>query len=295
MEFQFGTNWARFSPLRRRRRSARRSRWRACSRSSSSRASSALLVFGERRLGRARALPRRRRAVRRAAGCRATSSSPPTRSCSTRSGTPSAPTARCSSATSGPSCSTRGRSRSTRTTWWPRSSRRRSWWRRSAPTTRSSGLHVEHAARSSSGSGSIAGLVVERAGRVPDRRPAGQARRRATSRWRWPRWRAASRAGRAAGIVIIGQPNVARAAARQPDRRSRASSASSPTGRSTRTCKGLNEFPRGRVARQHRAALLRVPHHGRARHAVHPASWASPRSSCCAGRLDAVARDALDR
>ena len=51
-----------------------------------------------------------RRPVRSAAGCRATSSSRPTPSCSTRSATRSAPTAPCGSPTSGRSCSTRGRS-----------------------------------------------------------------------------------------------------------------------------------------------------------------------------------------
>ena len=82
--------------------------------------------------------------------------------------------------------------------------------------------------------GVVAGLVVERAGRVPDRRPAGQARRRASAggagrdggplrerdRRRHRDHRPAQRAG---------------AAARQPDRRPAGSSASSPTGRSTAT------------------------------------------------------------
>ena len=51
-----------------------------------------LLVFGERRLGPRAALPRRRWRCSSGAGCRATSSSAPTRSCSTRSATRSAPT-----------------------------------------------------------------------------------------------------------------------------------------------------------------------------------------------------------
>ena len=89
MEFQFGTNWARFSPLRRRRRSARRWRWKACSRSSSSRAFLGLLVFGERRLGPRGHFARRAARCSPGAGSRATSSSAPTRSCSTRSATAS--------------------------------------------------------------------------------------------------------------------------------------------------------------------------------------------------------------
>ena len=62
---------------------------------------------------------------------------------------------------------------------------------------------------SSCGSAIVAGLVAEPARRVPDRRPPGQARREAPAGRRWRRWRAASRAGRMAGITIIGQPNVA--------------------------------------------------------------------------------------
>ena len=80
-------------------------------------------------------------------------------------------------ATSGRSCSTPGRSRSTRTTWWPRSSpasfvvaavgallRAR---RACIASRRDVFLRV----------GVIAGLVVERARCISDRRPAGQARR----------------------------------------------------------------------------------------------------------------------
>ena len=94
MEFQFGTNWAAFS----------RYAGGVIGQTLAMEGLFAfflessflgLLVFGERRLGPARPLPRRRGPVRRAAGCPATSSSAPTRSCSTRSATRSAPTGGC--------------------------------------------------------------------------------------------------------------------------------------------------------------------------------------------------------
>ena len=102
-------------------------------------------------------------------------------------------------------------------------------------------LHVDYAAAVSPAR-RRRGPGVERAGRVPDRRPAGEARRpspaggaggdggplRERDRGRHRDDRPAQRAG---------------AAARQPDRRSRASSASSRTGPSTSNVKGLNEFP----------------------------------------------------
>ncbi len=90
--------------------------------------------------------------------------------------------------------------------------------------------------------GVIAGLVVERAGRVPDRRPAGEAGRAAP----------AGGAGRDGGPLrerTDGRhrrhrpAERQRAAARQPDRRARASSASSPSARSTPTSPGSTEFP----------------------------------------------------
>ena len=103
MEFQFGTNWAAFS----------RYAGGVIGQTLAMEGLFAfflessflgLLVFGEQRLEPARSLLRRRRLVRRAAGCPATSSSAPTRSCSTRSATRSAATGGCSWLISPRSC-----------------------------------------------------------------------------------------------------------------------------------------------------------------------------------------------
>jgi cytochrome d ubiquinol oxidase subunit I len=122
MEFQFGTNWARFS------RYAggvigQTLAMEGCSRSSSSRAFLALLVFGERRLG-PRGTFSPRRAVRRSwlsgyfiVATNAFMQHP--------SGTPSADGASAARRLLA-FLSTRGRSRSTRTRWSAPSSRRRS-------------------------------------------------------------------------------------------------------------------------------------------------------------------------
>ena len=72
-----------------------------------------------------------------ARGCRATSSSSPTPSCSTRSATGWARTGCYISRVSGRTSSTPGRSGNTPTTCWPRSSRRRSSWPPWGPTGRS--------------------------------------------------------------------------------------------------------------------------------------------------------------
>ena len=50
-----------------------------------------------------------------------------------------------------------------------------------------------------------------------------------------------------------------------------------------RTVTGLERLPAGPVARQHRAPLLRVPHHGRASGRSSSPSWRSPRSSSGGG------------
>ena len=178
MEFQFGTNWARFSRYAGRRDRPDARRWRACSRSSSSRASSGCSSSASSGSGRAGTSSPRSRCSS-AAGSPATSSSRPTPSCSTRSATPSAadgtlqladfwaflfnPWALAQYAHNMIAAVVTGVVR-------------RGGGRR---VLRAAAASTRARARASSGVGVVAGLVVERAGRVPDRRPAGQAGRAA--------------------------------------------------------------------------------------------------------------------
>ena len=116
LEFQFGTNWARFS----------RYAGEVVGQTLAiegvfafvlESAFLGLFLFGERRLGPARSPRGGRGPARWGRGSRATSSSPPTRSCSTRSDTAQAPTGRSTSAIFAPSSAIPGRSGSTCTTW----------------------------------------------------------------------------------------------------------------------------------------------------------------------------------
>ena len=198
MEFQFGTNWAQLLAATPAASSARPSRWRpvrvlprvelprrcwSSASGASARAGTSLAALA---------------AVRRAAGCRATSSSPPTRSCSTRSGTRVAADGTLQLADFWAFLLQPVGARAVRAQHDGRaSSRPPSWWRRSARSTRSSGRHVEHARD----------LPAARRHRGPRRRACWSRSRRATgrrssspgtSRSRWRRWRATSRASRRA-------------------------------------------------------------------------------------------------
>ncbi len=191
----------------------------------------------------ARPLPRGASPCSPAAGSRATSSSRPTPSCSTRSATRSAPD---------------GHAAARRLLGLPpepvgaravRAQHGRD--RRDGVVRRRGGRRVLRSCRAGTASrracscalGVVAGLVVERARRLSDRRPPGQARRARTSRSRSPRWRAASRAGPGAEHHPDRPAQRARAPARQPDRGARASCRFLAFGTSTATCAGLDEFP----------------------------------------------------
>ena len=71
-----------------------------------------------------------------------------------------------------------------------------------------------------------------------------QAGRASTSRWRSPRWRAASRAGPTPSITIIGQPNVAERRLDNPITRAGRAQLPRLRRRSTATCAGSTSSPR---------------------------------------------------
>ena len=127
---------------------------------------------------------------------------------------------------------------------------------------------------------------------LPDGRPARQARRRVPAAGRSPRWRASSRAAPRAELAIIGQPDVANRTLENPIVVPGALSFLA-YGSFGATVHGPRRLPARPVARQRRAPLLRVPHHGRARDAAHRADArrARPPRARPAPR---VARDALD-
>ena len=263
MEFQFGTNWASFSRVRGRRHRA------DAGDGGDVRVLPRVAFLGAARLRRAAARPRAATSSPRwrsspAAGSPATSSSRPTPSCSTRSATPSAPTARCTSRASGrfllnpwALAQYAHNMAAAVVTGVVRGGRRRRVLRARGPARRR--RRASSCARASSPASSRrCSWRFRPATCRPKLVAASPARRRSR------RWRGASRAGRMAGITLIGQPNVAGAPARQPDHGARRCSASSRTARSTASVRGLDDVPRGPVARQHRAALLRVPRDGRA-------------------------------
>ena len=146
MEFQFGTNWARFSRVRRRRHrpDARDGRHvRVLPRVELPRR---CCVFGERRLGPRGHFLAAARALRRQLALRLLHHrdqrlhAAPGRPRDRRRRHP-----RQLARLLGVPVQPVGASRSTRTRWRPAWSRRRSWWRPSARTTRSRGSHLEHA------------------------------------------------------------------------------------------------------------------------------------------------------
>ena len=155
-----------------------------------------LLVFGERRLGRAGGhFAGGAGAVRRQLAVGLLHHLHERVHAASGRATPSAPTARSIWRTSGRSSSTRGRSRSTRTRWSRPSSPASFVMAAVGATTRCSGVHRRSRARFLR-VGVIARARVERAGRVSHRRPAGQARRAASAGRASRRWRGASRAAR---------------------------------------------------------------------------------------------------
>ena len=85
---------------------------------------------------------------------------------------------------------------------------------------------------------------------------------------------------RGAGIVILGQPDMTKQRLDNPIYRPRALSFLTYR-RWEAEVKGLDEFPARPVARQHPAALLQLPHHGRAGHALHRRHGAG--GACCSG------------
>ena len=74
--------------------------------------------------------------------------------------------------------------------------------------------------------------------------------------------------GAHAGLAVIGQPNVARAPARQPHRHSLGALVPRLRHLPGRG-EGARRLPARHLARQHRAPLLLLPHHGGARHHPH--------------------------
>ena len=193
------------------------------------------LVLGERRLGPAEAFPRRARRRASAAGCPATSSSctnafmqHPVGHAVAADGTLRHRRLRRLSA------EPVGARRSSRTT------RRR----RSSPASfvvaavgafyTLRGQHLEQA-RLYLRTATIAGLVAA----VLVAFPTGDLQAKMVARHQEPALAAMEgrfESGPMAEITLIGQPNVQRAPARQPDQDSRACSASSPSARSTATC-----------------------------------------------------------
>ena len=238
MEFQFGTNWARFSQYA----GGVIGQTLAMEGMFAFFVESTFLglfLFGEKRLGPRAHLAAAVALVRSAPGSPATSSSPPTPSCSTRSGTRSAPTA----ARSSPTCwayplqpvgalavrahhDRRGGHR--RPSWSPAVG---AYWTLCGTSPRST-------PRSALRIGVIAGLDRLRAAALPHRRPARQAGGRAPAGRRSRRWRGSSTSEPGAELAIIGQPERGGAPARQPDRACPACSASSPTARFGATVDG---------------------------------------------------------
>ena len=199
--------------------SARRSRWKACSRSfSRSRFLGRWCSARSGSVARAHFLAVARR-VRRQLAVRLLHHQPPTRSCSIRSGTRSTPdgTLRPRRLRALPVQSVGPGAVRAHDDRAP-SSRRRSSLPRSVRSTRCSGVHTRQrgvvpARRRRRRRSSSAFLVAFPTGDHP-----GKARGAITNRWRSPRWRVASRAGRSAELTLIGQPNVRERRARQPDR-----------------------------------------------------------------------------
>ena len=192
MEFQFGTNWSTFS------RFSGEVVGQALAMEGFSRSSSSRRFWGcssSARSGSARGgIWRRPSPWRWARGSRATSSSSPTPSCSTRSATGWARTGCCISRVSGRTSSTPGRSGNTPTTCWPRSSRRRSSWPPWGLTGRSwastPGTPGSACAWGSSRGWSPASWSRSRPVTAPARWW------RSTSRSRSPRWRGCSKGDR---------------------------------------------------------------------------------------------------
>ncbi len=291
MEFQFGTNWARFSPLR-----GQRDRADAGD-GGPLRVLPRVQLPVRPRLGRAAALAvgalrRRGGAVRRQLALGLLHHRDERLHAASRRPRRRRRTARSASSTSGPSSSIRGRIAQYAHNML------------AAVVTASfvvaavgayytlAGRHQPSMAASSCGSGRWPGLVAERARRVPDRRSAGQD----------------GRAAPAGGAGRDGGPLRERAARRaHPDR----SAQRAPSGGSTipigdpgdaqlprlrhvpRRRAGPRRFPAGRLARQHRAPLLRVPHHGGARHDPDRAHGAAGRAARLAGTARAQSAAAV--
>ena len=180
-----------------------------------------------------------------AAGSRATSSSPPTRSCSTRSATGRRPTARSAWPTSGAFLlNPWALAQYAHTMIADGRDRRRSSMAAVGAFYALIGRPREQARAIFLRLGVARGAgrrACSSRSRPATTRPSSS---RATSRSRWPRWRAASRAGRRAGIHAHRPARRREPAARQPDPRCRASFASSPSARSTRTCRASTPSPR---------------------------------------------------
>ena len=211
-----------------------------------------------------RALPRRARARSPAAGCPATSSSAPTPSCSIRWATRSAPTGALQLAD-----------------FWafllnPWALAQYAHNMSAAVVTGSFVMAAVGAYYALQG-GTRSGAALparrrrrrprrERAGGVPDGRPPGEARR-ALPAGGLAAMEGRFESGPMAGIVLIGQPNVA---ARRLDNPILVPGMLSflAFGTFLGEVRGSMSSPRT-VARQHRAALLRLPRHGGPRHAVH--------------------------
>ena len=254
----------------------------------------ALLVWGERRLGRAGTSSPRSRSSS-AAGSRATSSSRPTPSCSTRSATRSAPTACFALADFSALPVQPLGDRAVRAhDDGARSSRRRSSWPRSARSGRCAASTARRAR----------GLAAHRrhrrprrraAGRVPDRRPPG------------PKLVAAAPAGgarrdggplreRAARAARDDRPaQRRRAPARQPDRAARRALLPRLRRLLGQRARARRRFPRSDWPDN--IELLYYAFHIMVgpRHAVHRAHGARRRCCCWRGRLEREPLAALGR
>ena len=107
--------------------------------------------------------------------------------------------------------------------------------------------------------GVIAGLDRQRAGNSSRRATGRASSSRTISPRRWRRWRGCSRRTSGAPLVLIGQPNTDDATHRQPARGPERCSASSPTGAGTPRSTGLDDFPP--EARPDNIALLYYSYH----------------------------------